>query len=82
MLEETENIDHFRTQTTLHKREVTSKTEEKLLSKVYESHNAAQIRNLFLKKRLKIIIILLNLIGINFGFHLQMKSFPGFLFLH
>jgi hypothetical protein len=44
MLDETENIDHFRTPTTLHKREVTSKTEEKLLSKVYESHNAAQIR--------------------------------------
>ena len=44
MLEETDNLDHFRSQTTLHKREVTSKTEEKLLSKVYESHNAAQIR--------------------------------------
>ena len=81
MLEETDNLDHFRTQTTLHKRELTSKTEDKLLSKVYESHNAAQIRKFLPEEEVENFHNSVEFNWNQFWISLYMNSFPGFLFL-
>ena len=53
MIDGKTEIEHFRSPTSLHKRTVNIDTEDRLLSKISESYNAAQVRKFIPEDEIK-----------------------------
>ena len=56
MIDGKTEIEHFRNPTSLHKRKVNIETEDRLLSKISESYNAAQVRKFIPEDEIKSLL--------------------------